>query len=328
MTTDTKYLSIQSVEIDGIEALRSPIADSRIDIVQLAPPPVRGSFLKACLGNIAFSTGQFSGSFRASGPFSQTHFCMGLVLDCIGEVTSFGGDVEPGDIISAPPGGEHHMRFGAGASFALMSIRPADLRASLMGEHGLDDDAAWANTLRFRADTWISSEVKRRMLAVSALLKKHGPSLSEAAADFWRRAIVEAFATAMIRGRPPHRAHIPSSLRLVREVEHYVEARQDAPVHISEICVALGVSRRTLHRAFHDAVGIGPVAFLRRKRLCAVHAAFVHADASRTRVTDIAIEFGFSDLGRFAGYYLSMFGETPSATLRKSVSNNRVQEHK
>jgi AraC family ethanolamine operon transcriptional activator len=105
----------------------------------------------------------------------------------------------------------------------------------------------------------------------------------------------------------------------VREVEQHVDALRDRPVHISEICAALRVSRRTLHRAFHDALGIGPVAFLRHKRLCAAHSALKNADPSRTRVTDIAMEFGFSEMGRFAGYYLSLFGESPSATLRKSA---------
>jgi AraC family ethanolamine operon transcriptional activator len=181
----------------------------------------------------------------------------------------------------------------------------------------LDDDALWAHTLRFRADAQITPEITMRVHAISAMLATRGLSLSETAAAFWKRAIPEAFLTTIIHGVPPHRAHLPSSLRLVREVERYVDARPHMAVHISEICAALRVSRRTLHRAFHDAVGIGPVAFLRRRRLCAVHAALTNADPSRTRVTDIAIEFGFLEMGRFAGQYLNLFGESPSATLRK-----------
>jgi AraC-like DNA-binding protein len=277
---------------------------------------VRGSLLKASLGNFAFSTGHFSGSIRGTGPFSQTHFSIGLVFNSIG-VTFFGDEVHHGDVISTPPGGEHHMQFGAGHQFALMSITPADLRAGPASEPGLDDDAVWANVFRFRADARITPEITRRVRTISALLETCGPSLSETAAEFWKCAILEAFVTTIILGAPPHDVHIPSPLRIVREVERYVDVRPHTPVHLSEICAAFRISRRTLHRAFHDAVGIAPVAFLRRKRLCAVHAALTNADPSRTRVTDIAIEFGFLEMGRFAGQYRSLFGESPSATLRK-----------
>jgi AraC family ethanolamine operon transcriptional activator len=326
MKMNGKHFLIQSTEFESFESLRHAIAGSNVEIVQLSPHPVRGSLLTASFGNIAFSKGYFSGSIRGSGPLSQTHFCMGLILNRVGDVISFGDDVEPGDIICTPPGEEHYLRFGAAASFASVLITPADLRASFVGESGLDDDAVWANALRFRADARIASEVTRRVLAMSALLKSHGSFLSEAAAEFWRRAMLEAFATTVVHGVPPHRPHIPSPVRLVQEVERYVDIRPDAPVHISEICTAFRVSRRTLHRAFHDAVGIGPIAYLRRKRLCAVHSTLVKADPSRTRVTDIAIEFGFSEMGRFAGQYLSMFGESPSATLRKSTYSIRIQQ--
>jgi AraC-like DNA-binding protein len=318
MTTKASLFSIHSVKFDSFEALRSPLADSRVELVQLSRHPVRGSLLKASLGDIAFSHGQFTGSCRGSGLLSSTRYSMGLVLDRVGEMIRFGDDLEPGDIICTPPGEEHHLRFGAATSIASIMMTPADLQASFAGEPGMDDYTAWADRLRFRADAPITSEITRRVLAISALLETHGPDLSEAATEFWRRAILEAFSAAAIHASQPYRTHIPAPLKLVREVERYVDARPDMPIHISEICAAFRVSRRTLHRAFHDAIGMGPVAFLRRKRLCAVHTALINGDPSRTRVTDIAIEFGFSELGRFAGYYLNMFGETPSATLRKS----------
>jgi AraC family ethanolamine operon transcriptional activator len=250
---------------------------------------------------------------------------MGLILDRMGEVISYGDGVHPGDIICTPPGREHHVRVGAATSFASILITPAELRASFATEPGLGDYAVWADAHRFRADPRIALVVKRQVLAASTMLQTHGPSLSEAAAEFWMRAVLEAFATTVIISAPPHQAHIPSSLKLVREAERYVDAHPDMPVHISEICAALNVSRRTLHRAFQDAIGIGPVAFLRRKRLSAVRVALSKADPSRTRITDIAIEFGFLEMGRFAGYYQSMFGESPSATLRKSARGIRIQ---
>jgi AraC-like DNA-binding protein len=40
------------------------------------------------------------------------------------------------------------------------------------------------------------------------------------------------------------------------------------------------------------------------------------ADPTITKVTDIATELGFWELGRFSVKYRQIFGETPSTTLR------------
>ncbi|WP_407168638.1 helix-turn-helix domain-containing protein [Bradyrhizobium sp. ORS 111] len=37
-----------------------------------------------------------------------------------------------------------------------------------------------------------------------------------------------------------------------------------------------------------------------------------------TSVAEVAFKLGFSDLGRFSGYYRSLFGEYPSDTLRSA----------
>jgi AraC-like DNA-binding protein len=47
------------------------------------------------------------------------------------------------------------------------------------------------------------------------------------------------------------------------------------------------LSRRTLHRAFHEALGIGPISFLRHRRLCAVHSDLRAPSDVRT-ISDIA----------------------------------------
>ena len=82
-------------------------------------------------------------------------------------------------------------------------------------------------------------------------------------------------------------------------------------INISEICSHLHAPRRTLHRAFHEALGTGPIAFLRHRRLCATSTALRAPEDIRT-IAEIAMQFGFQDLGRFAGYYHQLFGEYPS----------------
>jgi AraC-like DNA-binding protein len=52
------------------------------------------------------------------------------------------------------------------------------------------------------------------------------------------------------------------------------------------------------------------------RRMRAVRRALQEADPELTQVTDIATEYGFWELGRFAVKYRLVFGETPSPTLR------------
>lgn len=91
------------------------------------------------------------------------------------------------------------------------------------------------------------------------------------------------------------------------------------PVHVSEICAALSVSRRTLHRAFQEVFGLGPVSFLRHKRLCAVHSILRESAPGSTTVSAVAMQQGFYELGRFSQYYFAMFGEHPSQTLGTTI---------
>jgi AraC-like DNA-binding protein len=61
---------------------------------------------------------------------------------------------------------------------------------------------------------------------------------------------------------------------------------------------------------------MGPMAYLRRIRMDRVHEALAAAGPGET-VTAVALRWNFHELGRFAGAYRRIFGETPSATLRR-----------
>ena len=166
-------------------------------------------------------------------------------------------------------------------------------------------------------DPRFAATVQHRLTEILSRLATVQAGLSSDATDFWQRSIVEAFAETALRALPPQREHpVRSYPSLVREVERYLDERADRPVHVSEICSALNVSRRALHRAFDDVLGAGPVAYFRRKRLHAVYSALRQAQGRPLMVTDVAMEHGFTDLGRFGQAYKALFGETPSQTLR------------
>lgn len=86
---------------------------------------------------------------------------------------------------------------------------------------------------------------------------------------------------------------------------------------VTDVCAGLGVPFRTLNASANTVLGMSAGQYLRRRRL---HAA---RDALRaglaTSVTEAAMSHSFWELGRFAGDYHALFGEQPSATLRRAV---------
>ena len=108
---------------------------------------------------------------------------------------------------------------------------------------------------------------------------------------------------------------IPRS-EIVERVDAFLRENLGETVTIAELSRIAGVSERTLRAAFHDVVGVSPKQHVIRQRLQAARAALSAAEPGTTTVTDVAMSYGFLELGRFAGRYRNTFGEAPSRTLR------------
>ena len=98
----------------------------------------------------------------------------------------------------------------------------------------------------------------------------------------------------------------------------FVRNNLGEPMTVTDLSAMAGVSERTLRAAFHDVVGVSPKRFAIAQRLQAAHDALTGAGPGTTTVTDVAMSFGFFELGRFAGRYRHTFGEVPSQTLRQT----------
>jgi transcriptional regulator GlxA family with amidase domain len=106
--------------------------------------------------------------------------------------------------------------------------------------------------------------------------------------------------------------------QLVTRVLEFLRDNLGEPMTVAELSRMAGVSERTLRAAFHDVLGLSPKQYDITERLRAARAALSAADPETTTVTDVAMTYGFFELGRFAGRYRDVFGEVPSRTLRQA----------
>lgn len=109
-----------------------------------------------------------------------------------------------------------------------------------------------------------------------------------------------------------------SRLKVVRRVEDYLRAHDDAALSITTLCEIAGVCERTLDYAFREHLGVTPARYLKLRRLTQVRRQLQNPEVPTANVTEIAMRRGFYELGRFAGEYRQLFGELPSQTLAMS----------
>jgi AraC-like DNA-binding protein len=106
----------------------------------------------------------------------------------------------------------------------------------------------------------------------------------------------------------------PISPRDVKRAIDYMEAHLDAPITLCDIVDVTGVPGRTLLKHFQDWRGVSPMRYLRNARFQRAREALRRARPGAS-VTDIAMTWGFSHMGRFSVEYRRRFGESPSETL-------------
>ena len=109
-----------------------------------------------------------------------------------------------------------------------------------------------------------------------------------------------------------------NSHRALSRAVDFIQAHASDRLTVAEIASAACVSPRTLEAIFRRRYDQSPLAYVRGVQLDRVHESLrmAHLSQRGVQVTDVAMENGFTHMGRFAGYYKKRFGNTPTQTLR------------
>ena len=231
---------------------------------------------------------------------------------------SSGIEMQPTNIVRYSEAQNYYRHSSGFASYGSMSLSVAEMAAF--------GDALAGTDLTPPRDAVLITPLPAAMARLQRLHAAAG-HLAETAPEILAnpdaaRGLEQALVEAMVACLADQKAHSNSLAQgqhtiIMRRFRRVLEENPEQPLYIPEICKAIRVPDRTLRQCCQEYLGTGPKHYLLLRRLHLARWALRQAQPNTTTVTETATRFGFWQLGRFAVEYQSLFGESPSATLRQ-----------
>lgn len=308
-----RTVSCREITITGFEQLRAATPTSRSEIIQIQRGRMQGRLKHASVAGLSLGFGTFSHGLISRGVYSDDRVTIGFLTRVNGQGASRQGI---GGIRIWSPGVEHQSRYVGGVSFGALSISTLDMANYFGPDSRFSEPTAWLGRSAFHTNPETGDASARVLRSIMAGFDRCAGKLGPSEAEYWKRAIIESACYAMANSEQAD-VFVSSPHRLVRRAQDYLDGSGETPVHISELLLNLRVSRRALHRAFDEVLGIPPMRYLRQKRLCEARLLLQQGAATGVTVAEVAFRQGFADFSRFSAYYRALFGENPSETMNR-----------
>jgi len=302
--------------------LQTAISTADLELLPTEPGPFHGEMTKVCFDHIWIQRFYQSLALVNAGAMKPGRRVFTFLTSEPAAMRHCGTDVMSGDII-VNSFDEIHQQTQAGFRLGSMSMTTGDF-----------DAACKAITGREFSEILHKHIVRPGAALMSRLLKLHDliGQMARVTPDVLEipgvlRSLEQELIRMMVRCLTESAPIILGALRhdtIVARLEEYLEANPDRPLHLMEVCAAIGVAERTLRNACNEHLGMGPIRYLTLRRMHLVRRALMRAAPSATTVTRIVTHHGFWELGRFSVAYRSLFGETPSVTLHRPADKPRM----
>ena len=301
---------------DAVEDMSAAVSNFfDLQAVQLEPGSMQCRIDFIAAGNTFMYLENYPRRTHLTGELLHNRF--GLAIPVAGPSLKFSGEQMDHCRLASAMTGEEMDVFAPGGlkQFVVLLDHPRLL--SMADEAGLPVDVQRAlrrgrSTMPLVAKPRAVASLSQRLQHMLHLAAVGELNMSAAYFEDWLYG--EALSILDVRDQPAGR---PPGAALGRRAIEVADANV-GPVMVATLCSQLRVSPSTLENAFKTVTGVTPHAFFLRRRLNAARNVLLREDPAGRRVTDVATELGFSELGRFAVRYREMFGETPSETLRRS----------
>ena len=111
-----------------------------------------------------------------------------------------------------------------------------------------------------------------------------------------------------------------AKIDIAKQVQAYIEEHYHTNVRIEDMCRATGKEVRTLQRCFRQYFDMTITDYLKVARLNSAFRVLSSAQPDEASVTSIALQNGFTHIGRFSVEYKKHFGESAKETLLRHNS--------
>lgn len=288
----------------------------------LAPGHTTLEHQRLVVDGLRLETGCYDFPVIARGAMPCEVVCIGLMADGA-EVTRYNtASIAPDEIQIYPQGVDLLYHTTAASRWINFTIPEAQLQQVALARSG--------RPLRLPRRDAVSVQLRRggrrrlTQLADDALALGRalgssgiGAGLAAAMSSALLHGYVEALIEAEIDGRDGRRAVSRQHLHLVLACERLAASADEDRLDLNEIARRSGYSRRALELIFNRSVGMPPGRWFLNLRLNGALRELLAAE-SGCRVADVAANWGFRHLPRFAEQYRRAFGELPNQTLARA----------
>ena len=310
---------IYSCTYSSLEDLRDHARGWNVEYDQVGRGRFRGSLVFSEIDSIQFSKVRWQRAVRNRCCAPTGSFCFELPLeDQIGIRRFDSRCLENNEVIVQPPDLEGEYL----APDNRHSMTVTMPRGFVVDNFGILTDESSDPSATFCGTAYLSNrdtlELRSLALQYSYLVNQHagdeshGKSLKRVSDQMAKLLVWKICQSGKVRLT---KRQTKNSTFLVKAISEFLEASDDPPVGLTELCNQFGVSLRTLDYAFKDSVGVSPAKWLRVWRLNKTRRSLLSESCDGMLIKQVAFAHGFVHLGRFSQHYRLLFGETPSETV-------------
>ncbi|NET80066.1 MULTISPECIES: AraC family transcriptional regulator [Okeania] len=320
----TSNHNIVSKSFTDVDAFQEFFAYRGVEIIQLTPGSLEGSFFSIQVGDIYFIYLQTNQGTQAFGDKLKEYRSFSIVwFDNKGEFHSYHHLINPKRTIFGFNGMETTLVVSQGGVMIdiYIPLKTFHTYADKLQRHDLDDSFLSKNHVNLLPTGMNEIKDYLKQLFWLAL---HEPNWLQK--PHIEKLITDDFLPLLI-------SHIPIKLnsksflkpsrreQLIALAEQKMLAHLETPLTLKQLAENLGCSSRALSFGFKDLFGVSPMRYLKIRRLNAVRKHLKASEPENCTISILASEFGFYSPCHFTQDYKTMFGELPSETLRKTAKS-------